>query len=206
MYVFATEAELLARQHMSDGFAATSVDHPERAWQYSRSGAAWLALLPAGGTAGDTARQDVDGVPVFAPATQVSLHPTDPPGITTANWLGLGQTWNFVPASPRLYLGVTGTAACSNNSAGDGAYIELRYLGGIAPPVWNDGTFFGGISVGVPLHLHMLGTTMAFTYTAVANISITPGLSVWFDLYAGRVAGGTGTVNFYDLNLVAFDA
>ncbi|MEM3845051.1 MAG: hypothetical protein QXU98_05060 [Candidatus Parvarchaeota archaeon] len=118
--------------------------------------------------------------------------PSNPSGTTstTAVQMGLGIT--YTPATTgRLLVIVTGEAA--NNTAGDGATVQLSYGTGTAP---SNGAAATGTAVGSLLTVtsNAASQTVPFSLAyVISNLAV--GNSFWFDLQVAAVTGGTASVS-----------
>ncbi|MEM0241251.1 MAG: hypothetical protein QXP29_07310 [Candidatus Nezhaarchaeales archaeon] len=118
--------------------------------------------------------------------------PSNPSGTTstTAVQMGIGVT--YTPATTgRLLVIVTGEAA--NNTAGDGATVQLSYGTGTAP---SNGAAATGTAVGSKISVtsNAASQTVPFSLAyVISNLAV--GNSFWFDLQVAAVTGGTASVS-----------
>ncbi|MEM3846417.1 MAG: hypothetical protein QXV17_09625 [Candidatus Micrarchaeaceae archaeon] len=118
--------------------------------------------------------------------------PANPTGTTstTAVQMGLGVTYTTATTG-RLLVIVTGEAA--NNTAGDGATVQLSYGTGTAP---SNGAAATGTAVGSKISVtsNAASQTVPFALAyVISNLAV--GNSFWFDLQVAAVTGGTASVS-----------
>lgn len=141
----------------------------------------------------------VDRAPASVTATSAA-----PSGTTsaTAVMMGLGATATITPVkSGRVLFTVSGQVA--NNTAGDGATLDLRTGTGTAP---TNGAAVTGTLRGLAQTVTSVSAAQKSGFTVSAVVTgLTLNTAVWFDLSLLRVTGGTATLTGITATALEFD-
>ncbi|MEM3845588.1 MAG: hypothetical protein QXU98_07805 [Candidatus Parvarchaeota archaeon] len=131
---------------------------------------------------------------------QVST-PSNPSGTTSTSPVQMGLGITYTPSTTgRLLIIVTGEAA--NNTAGDGATVQLSYGTGSSP---SNGASATGTAIGSKISV----TSNAASQTVPVTLGyvltgLTVGTSYWFDLQVAAITGGTASVSNLTVLIIEF--
>ncbi|MEM3844947.1 MAG: hypothetical protein QXU98_04525 [Candidatus Parvarchaeota archaeon] len=127
--------------------------------------------------------------------------PSNPSGTTSTSAVQMGLGVTYTPATTgRLLVIVVGEA--SNNTAGDGATVQLSYGTGSSP---SNGASATGTAVGSKISItsNAASQTVPFSLGYVLT-GLTIGTSYWFDLQVAAVTGGTASVSNLTVLIIEF--
>jgi len=126
--------------------------------------------------------------------------PGDPTGTTSTTGVMMGLAGAITTRSGRVVVIISGTI--KNNTANDGAAVQIRYGTGSAP---TNAAALTGTAVGA-LQRHVdAGVTneeVPFSVSAVVT-GLTGGTAYWLDVSLAAITGGTATIT--GVNVTAFD-
>ena len=146
------------------------------------------------------------GIPAgvnFIPATQNPAGTTST-GAAVMMGLGVGSpAWVATPVISGRFL-VIATGQLANNTASDGAAVNIRW--GLGTPPANGAALTGTQIGGAALLTGNAGSAaLAVPFCLVGIITgLTPGVAVWFDLALRALTGGTATAFNSTVQVIEF--
>ena len=192
---------------IGNGASATQIDSSNSRGPYpaSDSGATlgistrrWSTVF---GAAGDfsgtlTAANYQRGGTAFA-VSQAS--PSAPTGTNNTTGLMMGLAGAITPANTRIFVTITGSVA--NDTAPNGAQVQIRYGTGTAPV---NGAALTGTTAGSlqQFTLSLSGQKVPFSVSAVIT-GLTAGTAYWLDTGLAAITAGTATIT--QVSVSAFD-
>ncbi|MEM3845775.1 MAG: hypothetical protein QXU98_08740 [Candidatus Parvarchaeota archaeon] len=132
--------------------------------------------------------------------TRVST-PSNPNGTTSTSPVQMGLGVGYIPSiTGRLLILIFGEA--SNNTAGDGATVQLSYGTGVAP---SNGASATGTAVGSKISItsNAANQTVPFALGYILT-GLAIGTNYWFDLQVAAVTGGTASVSNLTVLIIEF--
>ena len=161
---------------------------------------------PSGKTPNDILPGTTNGISVYDPSgltlAASGSNPTNPATPATSagfTMMGVGSTCTFTP-NIQTTVRVTMSGNASNDTAGDGVILSLRYGTGTPPAAGAavTGTRPAGVSTSMSVGGNngtnsFAGEVYAFNMSGLA-VSLVPGVPVWFDIAAQSQRGGNSTV------------
>lgn len=158
--------------------------------------------LTSAGSAGNILRSDGTNFVSTAVTTSQST-PGDPTATTTTTGGMMGLAGSITPVrSGTILIIISGDI--DNNTAGDGAQVQIRYGTGSAPANGNalTGTAVGGLIkvVNVNVSLLTVGKTPFSTNAIVTGL--TPNTAYWIDAGVAAITGGTARIRDVSISAV----
>lgn len=127
-------------------------------------------------------------------------NPTGTASTAAIIMMGVGGTWAVTPKLGKVRITISGTSF--NDTANDGAIIQLRYGTGTAPA---NGDAITGTQAGRSINVASAFNTQTVGFSIVAAITgLTPGTAYWFDIGLAAVTGGTASATQLSILLTEY--